>query len=248
MRVAVCISGQARCFKESWPYIKANLIDINGQPDIFLHTWASPGDHHSASGKIFTISSDLQQYITDNIKPKKYIIEDVKTFSNPTLNIDNIWASYGDAHRSALVQTHGNPEAAKHVLQSNFYSMFYSIFKAHNLCKLYALEQGIHYDCIVRIRFDFAPMQPIHFDRFDMNRLHFLNIHQPDGLISDWINFGRSEIMDVYASIYMLYEIIREKQGGHQYFNCNESLIRDILQRFEIRSQSFDLQYKLCSH
>ena len=38
MRLALCLSGQARSYKAAYPYIKKNLLDLY-DVDVFLHSW-----------------------------------------------------------------------------------------------------------------------------------------------------------------------------------------------------------------
>lgn len=247
MRVAVCISGQPRNIQEAFPHIKANLIDPY-DADVFVHTYAPEGQHYSASGRTYEFTDNVEEYIRNTICPIKYMIEPVRYFKDAGINIDNIYNSYGEGHRAKLLANYGTEEKVKEILVHNFYSMFYSIFQAHTLMKTWRLEHNVQYDCVVRVRFDFAPLERVQLDGCDMERIHYLDIHQPDGLISDWINFGGQSVMDVYASIWLLYETIINGQERTGYYVCNESLIRDIMKRFNIEKTAFNMHYKLMSH
>lgn len=42
MKIALCLSGQARSWRESYPYVKKNLLDLH-EVDIYYHTWVGKG-------------------------------------------------------------------------------------------------------------------------------------------------------------------------------------------------------------
>jgi len=41
-KIALCLSGQARSWRESYPFLKKNLLDIH-DVDIYYHTWVEKG-------------------------------------------------------------------------------------------------------------------------------------------------------------------------------------------------------------
>jgi len=91
-------------------------------------------------------------------------------------------------------------------------SMYYSIYKANELKEMYANESGIVYDYVIRIRFDFLPLNPIICSNLDPNFIHYAEIGQPDELISDWMNIGSNQIMNVYASLFLNIEYLNTFQ------------------------------------
>ena len=48
MRVALCLSGQVRAFRESFPYYKKNLLNKH-DVDVFIHTWEHIDDMSAAT-------------------------------------------------------------------------------------------------------------------------------------------------------------------------------------------------------
>jgi hypothetical protein len=87
-------------------------------------------------------------------------------------------------------------------------SMYYSIYKANELKEVYANENGFVYDYVIRIRFDILPKEPILCKNLDPNFIHYLDIGQPDELISDWLNVGSNAIMNIYSSLYLNIEYL----------------------------------------
>ena len=61
MRIALCMSGKARCVPKGWEGICANLLSPN-VPDVFIHTWADE-------------KGEQVQAIRDLYKPKGMVVE-----------------------------------------------------------------------------------------------------------------------------------------------------------------------------
>ena len=98
--------------------------------------------------------------------------------------------------------------------------MYYSIYKANELKELYANENGFVYDYVIRIRFDILPQEPILCRDLDPAYIHYLEIGQPDELISDWLNIGSNAIMNVYSSLYLNMEYL----NTFQYYRKDDRL------------------------
>jgi hypothetical protein len=90
--------------------------------------------------------------------------------------------------------------------------MYYSIFKCNELKETYANENGIVYDYVIRVRFDFLPKQPIYCMSIDPNFIYYVAMSQPDDLISDWLNMGSNAIMNIYESLYLNMEYLNTLQ------------------------------------
>ena len=101
------------------------------------------------------------------------------------------------------------------------YNSYYSIYKCNELKELYALENNIHYDYVIRIRFDITPKDKLICSNYDSNFIHYLDIGQPDELISDWLNFGSNCIMNVYASLFLHIEYLNK----YTFYKKNERLL-----------------------
>ncbi len=126
MKIAICLSGQARNFKQSYNSLKTHLLD-KYDCDVYFHAWKTP--HFESTNFGF---GNTQYTLTDNdyndliqlYKPKNYIIEKPIVFDASGIKCP-IW-------RQPL---------------NNSLSMFYSIYKSIQLV------EG-EYDYIVRTRFD----------------------------------------------------------------------------------------------
>ena len=203
MRVALCISGQPRMAHHTYPLIKANIIDPNNA-DVFIHMHFDPKNtyiekSHLDNGQRY-VATTLANELVELYAPKAFLIEKPKQVIKPNFTIPE-----GRIDRSREINHHrSNWTDDDHRLHmvKQLTSMYYSIFKCNELKEIYANEHGIHYDYVIRIRFDATPKHPLRCAEFDPNYIYYQEMGQPDNLISDWINFGSNRIMNVYASLY----------------------------------------------
>ena len=126
MKIAICISGQARNFKQSYNSLKTHLLD-KYNCDIYFHTWKSSNFESTNFGfgntKYFLTDNDYNDLIK-LYNPKEYIIEKPIIFDASGYKCP-IW-------RQPL---------------NNTLSMFYSIYKSIQLI-------SDEYDYVIRTRFD----------------------------------------------------------------------------------------------
>jgi hypothetical protein len=67
----------------------------------------------------------------------------------------------------------------------------------------YAAEHNRQYDAVIRLRFDIAILSPLHVEKLNLKLINYHNLHQPDDIISDWINIGSPHIMNVYSHTFL---------------------------------------------
>ena len=203
MKVALCLSGQPRKALDTYPYIYNNII-LPNNADVFIHMNYDKDScyiekTHMDSGTC-NYEKDIDKKLVELYKPKGVLIESPRNFQKPNLNvsekrIENVMKM--NAHKNL-----SREDAKKHVIKQ-LISMFYSIYKSNELKEIYATENGIVYDYVIRIRFDFLPQQPLLCSQLDPGYIYYVEMGQPDNLISDWMNIGSNAIMNVYASLYL---------------------------------------------
>jgi hypothetical protein len=199
MKIAVCISGQMRHIDATFQRIYQNVIQPN-QADVFIHSWYDETHLYTDSidkKRIQPMQKDIHLHVLDLYKPKKYLFEPPKDFSksySSLLKVPDSW----------LRETNNTKT---HVIKS-MKSMVYSMHKANELKELYAEEQGITYDYIIRMRFDICIDRPIALQDMTLNKqtLYYLNIQQPDNIVSDWFNIGSNTVMNAMMSLFYLFE------------------------------------------
>jgi len=209
-KVALCISGQPRSAIETFPLIYENII-VPNNADVFIHMNFDSNNtyiekSHSDNGNC-KLSSDIDKRVIDLYKPKSFLVEKPKNFKNKNIQIPtdrlertkkmNLHKEWTDEHHTEYIIR-------------QLCSMYYSINKCNELKELYALENNIHYDYVIRIRFDITPREKLICSNYDANFIHYLDIGQLDELISDWLNFGSNAIMNVYASLFLHMEYLNK--------------------------------------
>jgi len=261
MRVALCISGQPRNAEKTIESIKKYIIEPN-DADVFIHSWFDEKDLEFEKIDLLRAGQNkfadgLDKWLVNEYNPKNHIIEPQIDFRHMKITVpEKMIIHYSNMNKHAL---HTKEDVSKHIIQQNA-SMFYSIYKCNQLKEEYAVKHGFTYDCVIRIRFDLLPNILIDCEKMDMNKIYYLNLNQPDDLISDWFNMGSSEIMNVYSSIFCNLEYLnkykyftKDKRQGvglwddANYLWGNEYLVRDMIQLYNIPrcriNTSFSLVY-----
>jgi hypothetical protein len=188
MKVALCLSGQARflktCYYES---MKPNIID-DLNPDVFIHTWdtSTMVDQHFINGNGWVmgdkIPHDLMETMVDLYKPKKHVIEPQKYFEQ------NKWSN----------------RLMPSIKSDHMYSMFYSINESNKLKKQYEEENNFIYDWVIRIRFDMAiPSGPLNLSSLTNDHLWVATgCFDNRGGYLDSLGYSSSQIMDIYSDTF----------------------------------------------
>ena len=205
-RVALCLSGQPRCYRDTFLFIYHNIIQPN-QADVFFHTWFDESNLYMEKAHIGRGDCNLPpttiQELVELYKPKAYLVEKPKHFKKPNLLMNEKRIKSFMSMNPQLLHT---PEQAKEFAIKNHLSALYSIFKSNELKETYANENGFVYDYVIRLRFDCFPKKPLIVSKYDPNCLHYQDLGHPDNLISDWIDFGSNLIMNIFSSTYFFVE------------------------------------------
>jgi hypothetical protein len=212
MRVALCISGQPRNALQTYSNIYKNIIEPN-TADVFIHMHYDNNNlfmekSHADNGNC-VLEKGLDQQLIDLYKPKRFLIEPPRNFQKPNIGIPE-----NRLNRSKQMNHHKkwcHDEHTKYIIKQ-LTSMYYSIYKVNELKEIYANEEGFVYDYVIRIRFDLMPLEPIICKQLDPKYIHYLEIGQPDQLISDWLNIGSNLTMNIYASLYLNMEYLNTFQ------------------------------------
>lgn len=254
MRVAVCLSGQPRSVKETFPYIYNNIIKPNNA-DVFIHTYFDKDNLYIEKTHLDRGSCTTDETIVDTVlqlyKPKAYLVEKPKNFSKINLKMTEFRLKSSrelNKHRNWTDEEH-----IKHIIKQ-IMSQYYSIYKSNELKENYANEHGFVYDYVIRLRFDLVPRQILICEHYNPNFIYYQAMGHPDNIISDWINFGSNLIMNIYSSIYLHFEYLntldfftkemRLENTLEKSDVCgaySEYMIRDIMTLHHIPSKPFDI-------
>lgn len=242
MRVAVCISGQMRHFRACHDAIRRYIIEPN-DADVFLHTWYDPSGAApdlqgvDVSRAATRNSPGDDQALLGLYQPKRHLIEPPRHFRSTGIQVPDAYI----LRTQACLHGREGTDPRDHAIH-NSYSMFYSIFTANRLKEEYALEHGIHYDMVIRIRYDLVPTEPLRAADYDPDMIYYAELHQKDSLVSDWINMGSNAVMNAYAATFLLLPYLnsfrflpkadRPPNGLYPSDTCtwgNEHMIRDAM-------------------
>jgi hypothetical protein len=255
MKVAVCISGQPRKALETYPFIKQNLIDANNA-DVFIHMHYNENNTYieksHADNGICVLEENIDKKVIELYNPTRYLIESPRNFQKPNIKLDE-----KRLERQKKMNTHKNWTDEEHHTYAikQMISMYYSIYKANELKELYANENGFVYDYVIRIRFDLCIYEPIICKNMDPNFIYYLDLQQPDAMISDWLNIGSNAIMNIYASQYLNMEYMNSfqfykyehrisKEPSNRVGGLCEHMTRDLMHLYKIPSRKM---YVKCS-
>lgn len=249
-RVAVCLSGQPRNYRDTFPFIYKHIIEPNSA-DVFFHTWFDESNLYMEKTHIGRGACDLPKETIEELlflyRPVAYLVEKPKSFLKPNLNVP-------DARIEKYIRLNGQTreEGKAHAIKT-YLSMLYSIFKANELKEIHATSNGIVYDYVVRIRFDCLPLQPIILEQYNASILHYQDLGHPEGLISDWFNFGSNLIMNVYSSLFLHVEYYNSPsfyplkdrmpntlEPSNECGGYCEHMVRDMMTRHSIPSRAIN--------
>ena len=258
MKIALCISGQPRKAVETYPYIYENIIKPNNA-DVFLHIHFDNNNlyiekSHLDNGTCL-LEKDYDKTVINLYKPIKYIVEPPRNFTkNNYLITDKRLNNFKKMNSCKIIS---NENMKTHMIKQMM-SMYYSIYKCNELKEIYSCENNFVYDYVIRLRFDFCPFEPLKCSLYNPLYINYLNLNQPDNLISDWINFGSNSVMNIYSSLFLNIEYLNTfnyyKKNERLPNNLepsdicsgmNEHLLRDLMYLYKIPNNSFYLNSKL---
>ncbi len=179
MRVAVCLSGQLRTWKDSyktWPLLFDELKkspELNGEDleiDYFVHTWSFNSTPFAVwtkqqwdAGKYHTgfeqppaegVSDDEINEFLETIRPKQHIVENIFKSTSRKSDLDNrIQWRLNDQTKWAPISWAG--------------PQLYGIMRTSEMKRNWELGHGFEYDMVIRMRNDLS------FDY--LNRMIFSN-------------------------------------------------------------------------
>lgn len=188
MKVALCISGQPRSVALVYPTIYENIIAPNAA-DVYVHSWIDDnikGKKPVAAGGHVgsdTIPHNIEDIILDLYKPKNHIFEPQITFDEKNYN-----------------------ERKLPSIRPKF-----SISQRYSIMKSIGMTEGLGYDAIIRMRFDWKIHNKVDVHSLPLNALtapndasHVHRLHNGNYLtgVNDQFAVGSSHIMHAYGNMY----------------------------------------------
>jgi hypothetical protein len=220
MKIAICISGQPRCYKEGYPYLQELIHKYpNCVFDIFIHCWFSESDvgtryTHSHYRPIneneLVIPPNLDKELTELYRPTMVEFEPVRNF-----DITAICDSLMDETTTPRQRTNYN----------NLFSNLYSKHCANQLLQTYMETHDQTYDLVIGTRFDYLNHFIINLHDVDASKLNI--IHSAHFNINDSYVITNPALYNDYTQAYRNLE---------QYINDNriQQLCMKYCNKFEI--------------
>lgn len=239
MRVALCFSGQPRFINEVSSSILNNVMDGN-EVDVFAHFWFddtlqnNPYKYGGDGGWINQrISTSAIEDFKNIYKPKLLRIDTNKKFRNQ--HLFDTYKESVERYKRGSIDNPLEPDFYTRDI-NNIISYYYSLNQVGILKSEYEYANNFKYDCVIKMRTDTIVNNKILFDDIEPNSLYYSdNMHQPDGMINDWLNYGNSEVMSIFMSSFQflgsLINDAKDQTGGAW---CCELIHKKMLDRYGI--------------
>lgn len=243
MKIALCLSGQPRVVEVGYQKLSQSILQHN-DVDVFIHTWFDLENLNTNSiipGREFhTLDPQAIDKLVNYYQPKRIMVEKSKNWKRkydiPDKCFTNAW--------TWALEVKDGLEVAKDYICNTTNSMFYSIMMANLLKEQYSVETGIRYDLVIRNRIDYSPHVVLKLDEVVVNDdiLTYQDLHQPDGMISDWFGMGSTNTMNVFCGVYnQIGQLIRQSNEIDGYW-CNELLLKHHIANNKIKINPVDYQ------
>jgi|SRR6185369_7799729 len=223
MKIALLISGLPRHVDQGFPSIRDALIKPNN-PDVFIHTWGDPGDQN------------LRSKLTALFNPKMLTIESPKIIHNTHMNLDRMMVSHGRSYR-------------RDKFVEMVYSMWYSIQQANLLKEHHRLEHNVHYDYIIRARFDITYTMAVDCQKYDPNIVHTAS--RPDlpvEMVDDRFAFASNSLMNIYCGGYNNIEYIFDMRDKKDGIFCGETILYELFKLYNIQHAALPMHAVHLNH
>jgi hypothetical protein len=214
-KYAVLISGQPRNVQENFESIRANILEPNDFPDVFIHSWISEdiygkqfyspwikyenlNEHHKEIFKEYKdlptipvcepIPHNVKEIILDLYKPKNHLFEPQVRF---------------EFDKKFYKVLRHLTEDVVNIRLGDALSMYYSTKMANELKKEYEKTLNFRYDYVIKIRFDLHFISPYVMSTYPATELTYSNHHwEHDICFTNFWAGAKSEIMDVYCDLF----------------------------------------------
>lgn len=187
MKVALCLSGHMRDFRQTFPSIKHHILD-KFDTDVFISTWSEPGywssDDEKGVENYDRKFDNLNIDILDLYNPVLVDIEDFSSYKNTFIEIS-------ESLKKRCNRRWGRP--------ISIVSMYYKIYRCNDIKNKYVDSSRVNYDLVIRCR----PDVNINFYTFSITATNTIQVQLLDGVLNDVIFCGDSNSMDKLCSTYI---------------------------------------------
>jgi hypothetical protein len=170
MKVAVVLHGHFRCFDQTWPDTKKNLVDVLN-PDIFAFAWTDSMGHHLSPGD----SPDHENHPGYNVGDPVDIqyINSVQQRLNPKVFITDQYSNHDEYFQSMIDSWRYTTDyllvpAGCH-RPKGCLSMVWSRSKIIKLMNEYEQQHNFKYDLVIVTRYDVYHSVLVNLNNISLN-------------------------------------------------------------------------------
>jgi len=247
-KIALCFYGQPRFIEDNYRLLFLNLID-RYEIDVYAHLWfdeelqTKPYKFGGNGGWVDKrIENDAIEKFCKIYNPKIIEIESSKVFLNKNIHFQKSVQRYYEGAKNNPLEPNFQERSINNII-----SRAYSLNSVNKMKKLYEYNNDFKYEWVISTRTDVILKSNIDLDKFKNKYLNFSNSQkQPDKMINDWFNFGSSEVMDCFMSIFDAIEILiaRVCKRNRDAW-CPELIHKEILKIYGIKSKSHPIKLEL---
>lgn len=212
-RVAVCIAGQLRSYRQTWPGSRTALSDCD--TTVFVSTWENTGlafGVHDSADRLLPVS--VQQRLPLSMRRRT-------TFEGCLPRVFSAMTRTSSVSRDELVEFFGTPfvrvhdealfesrhcedrPGLRHLDTYNQAKMFFTITDANSMKSAFELENGLIFDAVLRLRPDreLTSLGDGDLERV-MGTRSLLSDYLHPGGVGDQFLLSSSEVADIYGDIW----------------------------------------------
>lgn len=233
MKVALCISGLMRTYKETSKSVVRHICQ-RYDTDIFVSTWSILGKSVSKFSRQST--DDLvSKFTIHNVYPnltRELAIDDYSEFK---ANNNHNWCKEKYEWTKA-----NNREGICRV--EHLFAMCYKIKHCNAMKNEYAAARQVHYDCVIRCRADLLFNRTLKIVDIKPNTIYTPSIDTWNR-VNDQFAYGDAQAMDIYSSLYNHIEEYDKINGMN--ITCPEMVLQHHLKVNNITQIEVNVPYTL---
>lgn len=205
MKVAICLSGQPRMFKSSYPSLKTHILD-HYDCDVFIDTWKFNNTNENF-------------YLSHRYKDEGSLEELYELYQPRVLNVEKFDEVFESKCLEFESKVASNQGAKEDNYLRRYYSMLYKIYNCNKIKNEYEKKMNVRYDIVLRSRLDVLYTQKIEFNK-DLNLATDRQGSGREGCAGDILAYGTDTFMDIYCDLFNKLDF---------YFNNNVPITTEIL-------------------
>ena len=246
MKIALCISGHMRCYKE----LQSNFLEFKkhisnfGEVDTFICTCDKHNSKNSwSSANNLSDISNYNKYVDQEDIKSIYNYKDIKILQQDFYN-----SEYSPLIYKLFTNNSYNYPMATCVFENNIISWLNMLFLIHEcnlLKKKYEFLNRFKYDTVIKLRPDFyflkdEMMHNINTLNINNKKLNLSRLYNSqeisNTIYKDIFAFGPSDIMDIYCNcIYNISEYF-----NNNIFGDSEKIITSYLKKYDIKINTIE--------